>query len=155
MYCFVSIRQCKKTPTVKDAHYAIISSQKLLIRHTHSTADIAWVVWGAQQNPLEVKADVCLLGGSRGLIPTVQGADPAAGCSGSVLGTGAALAACPIPCHPMPPPRLGWSTGAGLPGLPGLWLPWPRTPGHGGSGGLISWALAAAFKQVQKSFFTV
>lgn len=33
MYCFVSIRQCKKTPTVKDAHYAIISSQKI----THKT----------------------------------------------------------------------------------------------------------------------
>lgn len=43
---------------------------------------------------------MCLLEGRWGLIPKVQGADPVAGCSGSVLGTGTALAACPMPCHP-------------------------------------------------------
>lgn len=36
-----------------------------------------------------------------GPIPKVQGTDPAAGCSGSVLGTGAALAA-----HPILPPGI-------------------------------------------------
>lgn len=65
------------------------------MRHTHGTGDIAWVVRGAQQNHLEVKADVPAWGGSWVPVPEVQGADLAAGCRWDCEGTGEALAALP------------------------------------------------------------